>query len=380
VTSDHLLFREDGSEAPASSFKPGDRLLGMGEALMGPDQRSLALAQVLGDGSLRQSGPRAQLRVGHGPKQEKYARWKASIFGDLVAWDTGGTHFDLQPSSDLYDVVDGPHLIENERVLAVWCMDDGSFSGHYDRWGWGKFEIACVRWTDEQRSLAADRIHDLIGVRPTPRRRSLLFSGDRTQALMAAIAPFVPDCMAYKIHPRYHEDVGIEAWSSEMYSRRVPVGIAVKSIDEVPSGRQGKRFDITVEGNHNYVVDGAVVHNSPKTTSGGNALKFYASVRIEVTRIGSKSKGDVKVSNTTKAKVVKNKLAPPFRTAEFDIVFGVGIDWAGELIDAAVAKGLISKSGAWYKYNDENVAMGKVNAATWLRENEEVAAELRSKL
>jgi len=119
---------------------------------------------------------------------------------------------------------------------------------------------------------------------------------------------------------------------------------------------------------------------SPKTTTGGNALKFYASVRVEVTRIGSKKKGDEAVSNTTKVKVVKNKVAPPFKTTEFDIAFGIGIDWMSELLDKAVASGLMSKSGAWYKYNDENIGMGKSNASEWLREHPEAVAEIRSKL
>ena len=123
-----------------------------------------------------------------------------------------------------------------------------------------------------------------------------------------------------------------------------------------------------------------VKFGSPKTTTGGNALKFYASIRVEVTRIGSKKKGEEAVSNTTKVKVVKNKVAPPFKQTEFDIAFGIGIDWTGELLDRAVAAGLMSKSGAWYKYNDENIGMGKGNASEWLREHPEAVTEIRSKL
>jgi recombination protein RecA len=119
---------------------------------------------------------------------------------------------------------------------------------------------------------------------------------------------------------------------------------------------------------------------SPKTTTGGNALKFYSSVRLEVTRIGSLKKNEEAYANKTKVKVVKNKVSPPFRTCEFDIMFGEGIAWASELLDAAVAAGIMGKAGAWYKYGDENIGMGRQNAMDWLKENPEIVETVRRQL
>jgi recombination protein RecA len=112
-----------------------------------------------------------------------------------------------------------------------------------------------------------------------------------------------------------------------------------------------------------------VMFGSPKTTSGGNALRFYASVRIEIARIGSIKKGEEVLGNRTKAKVVKNKLAPPFRQVEFDIYYGLGTDLESELIDLGLATGIVKKSGSWFSVEGERAGQGKDNARDWLKEN-----------
>jgi recombination protein RecA len=119
---------------------------------------------------------------------------------------------------------------------------------------------------------------------------------------------------------------------------------------------------------------------SPETTSGGNALKFYASVRLDIRRIGALKKGDEAYGNRTRVKVVKNKVAPPFRSTEFDLIYGIGISWTGELVDRAVAAGFIKKAGAWYSYGDQRLGHGRNNALEFLREEKAVAEEIKEKL
>ena len=127
-----------------------------------------------------------------------------------------------------------------------------------------------------------------------------------------------------------------------------------------------------------------VMFGSPETTTGGNALKFYASVRLDIRRIGSIKKGDEIIGNETRVKVVKNKVAPPFRKAEFEILYGLGISREGELIDLGVEQNIVEKSGSWYSYQGDRIGQGKDNVRTYLIENPEIAnqidAQLRAKL
>ncbi|WP_417680456.1 recombinase RecA [Roseibium sp.] len=119
-----------------------------------------------------------------------------------------------------------------------------------------------------------------------------------------------------------------------------------------------------------------VMFGSPETTTGGNALKFYASVRLDIRRIGSIKDRDEVVGNQTRVKVVKNKLAPPFRQVEFDIIYGEGVSKMGELIDLGVKGGIVEKSGAWFSYNSQRLGQGRENSKQFLRENPELAAEI----
>src|SRR5690606_19471686 len=123
-----------------------------------------------------------------------------------------------------------------------------------------------------------------------------------------------------------------------------------------------------------------VMFGNPETTTGGNALKFYASVRLDIRRIGAIKSGDEVIGNQTRVKVVKNKVAPPFREAEFEIMYGAGISRVGEIIDMGVAHGFIEKSGSWYSYGGERIGQGKENARAFLTQHPEIAQEIETKL
>ncbi|MBU9698368.1 recombinase RecA [Rhodobacteraceae bacterium HSP-20] len=123
-----------------------------------------------------------------------------------------------------------------------------------------------------------------------------------------------------------------------------------------------------------------VMFGSPETTTGGNALKFYASVRLDIRRIGSIKEKDEVVGNATRVKVVKNKVSPPFKQVEFDIMYGEGISKTGELIDIGVKAGVVEKSGAWYSYGDERIGQGRENAKLFLKQNPAMAMEIEDKI
>ncbi len=123
-----------------------------------------------------------------------------------------------------------------------------------------------------------------------------------------------------------------------------------------------------------------VMFGSPETTTGGNALKFYSSVRLDIRRIGSVKEGDEVVGNETRVKVVKNKVSPPFKQAEFQIMYGMGTNKLGEIIDLGVKQGLVNKSGAWYAYQGDKIGQGKANACKFLEENPQIAKEIEDEL
>jgi recombination protein RecA len=123
-----------------------------------------------------------------------------------------------------------------------------------------------------------------------------------------------------------------------------------------------------------------VMFGSPETTTGGNALKFYASVRLDIRRIGSIKRGEEVVGNETRVKVVKNKIAPPFREALFDILYGEGISREGEIVELGVLHNIVEKSGAWYAYNGDKIGQGKDNTREYLKEHPDLAAEIEAKI
>jgi recombination protein RecA len=123
-----------------------------------------------------------------------------------------------------------------------------------------------------------------------------------------------------------------------------------------------------------------VMFGNPETTTGGNALKFYATIRLDIRKIGMIKDGDKVMGNRTKVKVVKNKIAPPFREVEFDIVFGEGISRVGDIVDLGVAENIVDKSGAWFSYKNERIGQGRENAKTFLKEHQDIAREIEEKI
>ena len=206
----------------------------------------------------------------------------------------------------------------------------------------------------------------------------LVFSVAATAKFQKLVAPYLHPSMEYKLLPKFRGQFGVEAEFVPAEVRPQPARIL--DIHVKPPTRSMNRFDIEVEGGHNYFVDGVMVHNSPETTTGGKALKFYASVRLDIRRIETLKDGTEAVGNRTKVKVVKNKMAPPFKVAEFDILYGIGISREGSLIDLGVEQAIVRKSGAWYTYDGDQLGQGKENARNYLRENPDTANEIEKKI
>ncbi|PYM16933.1 MAG: hypothetical protein DMD81_11025, partial [Candidatus Rokuibacteriota bacterium] len=271
------------------------------------------------------------------------------------------------------------------RGIAVWYGDDGTFAGSYARWGKGKAALYNKSLTGEARARVMATFERLGIGRPRDDGRGFWFNSDQTAALHALIAPFVHPAVDYKLHPSRRGRFAwhpVEAAETDLAERRVLRAVPARIVKRYvkPQTRGMNRFDLEVEGNHTYLADGVVVHNSPETTSGGRALKFYASIRMDVRRTETIKQGTESVGVRTKVKVVKNKLAPPFREAEFDVIYGEGISKAATVLDAGVEQGLIEKSGTWYTYKNERIGQGRENAKKWLQENQTTLIDLETKI
>ena len=403
-TANHLIFTPNG-ERRAGELQIGDEVMVAAKHYqLSEDQQQLILGGLLGDGSLRYASEQnVSFRVGHGEKQLDYCQWKWQMlapFANKIGKTGKGFGFDTLPMrqlAELHEQAYGPEGRQvseamlaalDARAVAVWYGDDGSFSGSYEHWGHGKAEIGCVSLSMADKEQLAARLEELGMGRPTVRERSLLFSGERTQLLHEKIAPYLHPSLDYKLHPdfrgqfRWEPNDTVNAprgLAARTELRAAPMRITRKEL-RLAAPRHRMRFDLAVKGHHSYLVDHVVVHNSPETTTGGNALKFYASVRLDIRRTGAIKKGDEVIGNETRVKVVKNKMAPPFKQAEFEILYGEGTSRLGEVIDLGVKAALIEKSGAWYSCTGTRIGQGKENARSYLRENAELARELEAKI
>jgi recombination protein RecA len=390
----------------AGELAVGDRVMQAIPHRLSGFQWEVLLGGLMGDSALSptRSGHGARLRFGHGARQVAYADWKASLFANIgVSRSTnakGAVFFDLQPLPELAELrqavyIGGKKVFGHDYLkrltplsLAIWYMDDGSFSlrakGVQERTrdGSGRSDICIEAMEPTTRSRLVDYLADTWGIRAKLVQRAgkavLVFPKDETAKLHALVAPFVHQSMQYKLLPRYRGQFQVEPVFAPMRRELMPMPIL--SIAPKPRSRSTHRFDIEVEGSHNYLADGVVVHNSPETTSGGRALKFYASVRLDIRRIESLKDGPDVVGNRTRTKVVKNKLAAPFKSAEFDIIYGQGISKEGSLLDVGVDVGLIKKSGAWFTYDGDQLGQGRENARAFLRDNPELAQEIEGKI
>ena len=407
TTANHLI-QTPGGWREAGELLPGDRVVQAEKVRLNDHQWQVVLGGLLGDANLspnRRHGVR--LRLGHGAKQLPYLDWKVSLLGNIECTrrvNVKGAGFaDFTPLPELGELQRVVYLGDGKKhltwdylkaldplALAIWYMDDACFTvrskGVQARTagGTGRAEICVEAMSEGSRSRLVEYLrdtHDLdcrLVSRGSIGKAVLQFSTSGTTRLQELIAPYVHPSMDYKLLPRFRGQFAVQARFAAPEQRPVPARIL--DIQVKPRTRSMHRFDIEVDGTHNYFVDGVMVHNSPETTSGGRALKFYASIRLDVRRIETLKDGQEAVGNRVRVKVVKNKVSPPFRQAEVDLMFGLGISREGGLIDVGVEQGFVRKSGAWYTYDGDQLGQGKENSRAFLRDNPDLADELEKRI
>jgi recombination protein RecA len=409
ATANHLI-RTPGGWREAGELLAGDRVMLAQTQRLSPQQWQVVLGGLMGDGNLSPGHHAAsdvtRFRMGHGAKQVAYLDWKASLLGNIEQSRTtgsrGATFVDCTSLPELGELrravyIGGKKVLSWDYLkaltplaLAIWYMDDGSFTlranGLQERTrdGSGRSEICVQAMSADSRQRLVQHLADTFGIkgrlteRGARRQAVITFAKDETTKLHALIGPYVHPSMQYKLLPRFHGQFAVEPKFVE--PTIVPVPAPIIDIHIKPKTRSMHRFDIEVEGSHNYLADGVVVHNSPETTTGGRALKFYSSIRLDVRRIETLKDGTDAVGNRTRVKVVKNKCSPPFKQAEFDILYGHGISREGSLIDMGVDNGIVRKAGAWYTYEGDQLGQGKENARAFLIDNPDLSDEIEKKI
>jgi recombination protein RecA len=406
-TSNHLI-RTPGGWVEAGKLKVGDRVLEALPFYLSDFQWAALRGTLMGDGAIAttRSGRGARFRYTHCGAQTEYADWKASLFSNL----NSGRHvredqvvtYDFQPLPEFAEMrrsvyVEGKKVFDDDYLktltplsLALWYMDDASFAirslGLQKRTEGltGRIDICVEAMEEGTRTRLVDYLADTWGIHVilksvgATKKAVLRFTNAETAKFQALIAPYVHPSMEYKLLPRFRGQFAVEPEFVPMSYQLVPM--PVTDVRVKPKTRSMNRFDIEVEGSHNYFVDGVMVHNSPEVTPGGRALKFYASVRLDIRRIESIKDGTDVVGNRTRVKVVKNKCAAPFKQAEFDIMYGQGISREGSVLDVAVELGFVKKAGAWFTYEGEQMGQGRENVKVFLRENPAMMAEIDARV
>jgi recombination protein RecA len=409
ATANHLI-QTPGGWREAGELLPGDRVVQAEKVRLSDQQWQVVLGGLMGDANLSpnlRDRYGVRFRMGHGAKQLDYLDWKVSLLGNIpCARRTnakGASFADFTPLPELGELQQVVYFGDGKKhltwdylkaltplALAIWYMDDASFTirskGVQARTagGTGRAEVCVEAMSPGSRERLVEYLKGTHGLDCELKRRGarqkavLTFTTAATARLQEIIAPYVHPSMDYKLLPRFRGRFAVEPEFVEAELRPVPARIL--DIHVKPRTRSMHRFDLEVEGTHNYFVDGVMVHNSPETTSGGRALKFYASVRLDVRRIETLKDGQEAVGNRVRVKVVKNKVSPPFRQAEMDLLFGQGISREGGLIDMGVEQGLVRKSGAWYTYDGDQLGQGKENARSFLRDNPDLTDELEKRI
>ncbi len=265
--------------------------------------------------------------------------------------------------------------------LAVWIMDDGHYQTSHKR-----YSLSVKRFKKDATTMQEiGELFSALGLQYNITKcGSFIFTVESSYKIGSIIQKYIPDCMKYKLPESLIVGKAVAVGSSEIISQQTkpilftqilktePVSIISKRFASNRQMRQKGKYDISVKDTKNYMIggylNGVVIHNSPEVTTGGKALKFYASVRLDIRRIGAVKSGEDVIGNQTRVKVVKNKLSAPHKQVEFEIIYGEGISIQSDLLDLAVEKGIFEKKGAWFVYEGKNFAQGRDKARKALKD------------
>ncbi len=413
-TPDHKIHTPNGWK-PAKELKAGDEIsVHITDTSLTPQQEEVILASLLGAGNIKKVDEQiAYFSEKQDTEPSPYTSWLASELKDITnkvvtKSERGNTLIETKHLPRLGDLhglfyrqeqkIVPEFLVEQitPRMIALWYCSDGytqTDNSLLSEKPHKEVSLATLR-TDsfDNQTESVDRIKRMFlrfNLRPTYQEKGIWqFNENDSRDFFDLIAPFVPKTIEHKLpkeyRGRHHQSQSQQSKLSQLLRPMRIKNIKTRTPYEDSQNISRQRFDISVADNHNYFVDGCLVSNSPETTPGGKALKFYTSVRLDIRRIAQIKKGDEVVGGRHRVKVVKNKVAAPFRTTEFDLIYGEGISREGEILALGEKYQLISKAGASYSYTppggDESsvvkLGRGYDAARTTLKEDNKLKKEL----
>lgn len=400
-TPNHPILTPTGWRQ-ADKLKVGDSVMIGVRYSLSNFQKEVVYGSLLGDGALSPTQHKNSLgvrfRLGHGKKQEKYLLWKASLFSNIKQGISrnkkGDTFCDITPLPELYPLrkstyIDGHKLLTAEFVasltpfsLAIWHMDDAHLDIRDKKQTKARITICIDAIHPKSRQLLLDHLKikfDIEGKLTRRRNQTIAcFDQHNSNKFQQLIKRHVHPSMSYKLLPVYRGFFNVKPSFIEPVLK--PLAVPIIDIHNRPKTRSMIRFDIGVNGTHNFLADGIIVHNSPETTTGGLALKFYSSIRIEIRKSAQIQASEKIVGNRVKVKIVKNKVAPPFRTCEFDILYNEGISRYSDVINSGVQYAVLSKAGSWYNYGPQKLGQGIEGSRHFLKENPKIEKEIVEKI
>lgn len=384
----------------AEDIATGDKIMIVAPFRLSDFQLEVIRGSLLGDGNLSPTIHKKSLgvrfRLGHGLKQKKYLEWKASLFKNIpcsIFSDKKSIKCDLTPLSELYslrkEMYRGNYKFLSADILAnltplslaIWYMDDGSLDIRNKARDKGRIAVVVKKIHPQSREALQELLenrYDIktkLSLRGKNKQPTLKFDQKNTDKFLSLIKKYVYPSMDYKLLPQYRGRFSVKPVFNKISLR--PIAVDVLDIKEKPKTRSMMRFDIQIAGTHNFLADGAIVHNSPETTPGGLALKFYSSVRINLRRIAQIKHGDEIIGSRIKAKIVKNKVAAPFKITEFDIYYNEGISYLADILNTGLKQEIVKKAGSWYQYENTKLGQGMEGAKAFLKENPEIIKKIK---
>jgi len=382
-TPNHILFKKiDGEpvEISAGNLEIGDIIMAREPYYLNEDQKQIIYGSILGDGYIKKCKTSPYLRLRHGLEQKDYCVWKKEILHNIsssVNEDKNCCEINTASLSDLSNLYYHDGLLKNKKCtipsdvinrldilgLAIWYLDDGNFSGSYSKWGKGKSIIYCSKFINRSQMMP---FFDKIGLKCSLTEKGFVFNAENTDKMHSLICKYVPECMQYKLHPKYRGKYSYIIDDNETISNSI-VPVKIIDIYEKPLTITNKKFDLTIEDNATYFVDDILVHNSPETSPGGRSLKHNCSLRLQMTKRNSKDANIETIDDDGKTlivgrnsivRLVKNRFAKPlFESIDVPVYYEpffqeieeLMFDCGRQLKVISVYKGIFK----WGKYQSE---------------------------